>query len=52
MANKAMKTEHSGPKNSSSSGGYYGTRYDAKRESRKLRRRNGKRIIREAISHL
>jgi hypothetical protein len=48
MANKATKTEHSGAKNSTASAGYWGYRSDAKKESRKLRRNNGKAIIREA----
>ena len=34
MAGKATKTEHSGAKNSSASGGYWGYRSDAKKDSR------------------
>lgn len=39
MANKAMKTEHNGAKNG---GDYWGTRADAKRESNKRRRQDGR----------
>ena len=49
MAYKAIKTEHSGAKNSSAKGGYWGYRSDAKRDSKKLRRRNGKNEIRKAL---
>jgi hypothetical protein len=49
MAQKAIKTEHSGAKNSTASGGYWGYRSDAKRDSKKLRRRNGKDEIRKAL---
>ena len=44
MAYSAKKTEHSGAKNSTAKGGYWGYRSDAKRESKKLRRRIGKRL--------
>ena len=44
MAHKATKTEHGGAKNSTAKGGYWGYRSDAKRESKKLRRRNGKNL--------
>jgi hypothetical protein len=37
MANKAIRTEHSGAKHGS--GAYWGTKRDAKRESNKARRR-------------
>ena len=47
MAYKAIKTEHSGPKNSTRKGGYWGYRSDAKDECNKLRRRNGKDLCRE-----
>jgi len=46
MAYKAKNTEHSGPKNSSAKGGYWGYRKDAKRDSKKSRRANDKRICR------
>jgi hypothetical protein len=49
MACKAIKTEHSGAKNSSAKGGYWGYRSDAKRDSKKARRRNGKAAIRTAL---
>jgi len=49
MAGKATKTEHSGAKNSSASGGYWGYRSDAKKDSKKLRRRNGKAAIAKAL---
>jgi hypothetical protein len=49
MANKAIRTEHSGAKNSTAKGGYWGYRSDAKRESNKARRRNGKTAIRTAL---
>tara|TARA_Y100000310_G_scaffold345115_1_gene461891 strand:+ start:6632 stop:6856 length:225 start_codon:yes stop_codon:yes gene_type:complete len=45
MAGKATKTEHCGAKNSTASEGFRGLRADAKRESKKLRRANGKREV-------
>ena len=45
MANKAKRTEHGGHKGSGRKSGYHGKRADAKKESRKTRRRNGKRAI-------
>jgi len=49
MANKAKKTEHAGHKGSGRKGGYWGRRAEAKAESRKLRRANGKAVVREAL---
>jgi len=49
MAHKARKTEHAGHKGSGRKGGYHGYRAHAKADSKKLRRENGKRIIREAV---
>jgi len=49
MANKATKTEHCGAKNSTASAGYWGLRAEAKQACKKLRRANGKAIIRKAI---
>jgi len=43
MANKAIKTEHTGAKHSR--GGYAGCKRDAKHESNKLRRRQSQDII-------
>jgi len=40
MANQAKKTEHSGPKKGR--GAYWGRKKDAKRESSRTRRKNGK----------
>ena len=45
MANKAKATEHSGAKQGR--GAYHGHRKDAKAESKKLRRENGKKATRE-----
>ena len=41
-----IKTEHNGAKNG---GGYRGERAVAKRVSNKLRRANGKKLIRESV---
>jgi hypothetical protein len=40
MAFRARKTEHTGAKHGN--GAYWGTKYEAKRESSKIRRRNWK----------
>jgi hypothetical protein len=45
MAYKVVKTEHSGAKDSSAKGGFWGRRSEAKKGSKKLRRRNGKVVI-------
>jgi len=41
---RKVKTEHSGAKNG---GGYWGTREEAKKISKKLRRANAKNLIRK-----
>lgn len=46
MSSRMKKTEHSGAKNG---GGYWGPRSEAKKESKKLRRRNAKRIVRDSL---
>ena len=43
MAHKAQKTEHTGAKHGN--GAYWGAKRDAKRESNKLRRREGKQAV-------
>jgi hypothetical protein len=43
MANKVRKTEHAGPKRGR--GALWGTKYEAKLGSRKLRRRNARILI-------
>lgn len=52
MACKATKTEHTGHKGSGRKAGYWGRRADAKRESRKLRRANGKDAVRNALKEM
>lgn len=47
MANKAQNTEHSGAKNGGT--GYYGGRAEAKLESKKKRREDGKKIVRKLV---
>jgi len=47
MGYEAIKTEHSGPKRGS--GAYWGPKKDAKKESSKICRRNGKREVREVL---
>ena len=44
MGYEAKKTEHSGAKHGN--GAYWGPKKDAKKESNKIRRRNGKREVR------
>jgi hypothetical protein len=46
MAGKAIKTEHSGAKRGS--GGYWGPKQDAKRESNKRRRANDRVEVRSS----
>jgi hypothetical protein len=48
MANKVKKTEHSGPKRGR--GALWGTKIEAKSGSRKLRRRNAKKIVHESLT--
>jgi len=45
MAYKAVKTEHAGAKHGN--GACWGPKKDAKKESNKIRRRNGKRSIKQ-----
>ena len=47
MAYKAVKTEHSGAKHGN--GAYWGPKKDAKKESNKVRRRNGKRSVKQEL---
>jgi hypothetical protein len=47
MGYEAKKTEHCGPKRGN--GAYWGYRWDAKKESNRIRRENAKREIRAAI---
>lgn len=47
MGYEAKKTEHSGPKRGN--GAYWGYRWDAKKESNRIRRENAKREIRDAM---
>jgi hypothetical protein len=46
MGYEARKTEHAGPKKGH--GAYWGPKQDAKKESNKIRRRNGRGEIRDA----
>lgn len=46
MGFSARKTEHTGAKHGR--GAYWGTKYEAKRDSRKIRRRNWKLEIKNA----
>ena len=46
MGYEARKTEHSGPKRGN--GAYWGYKWEAKRESNRIRRENAKREIRAA----
>jgi hypothetical protein len=48
MGYEAKKTEHAGPKRGN--GAYWGYRWDAKKESNRIRRENWKREIRDAAS--
>ena len=47
MGYEAKKTEHSGPKHGN--GAYWGYKWEAKKESNRIRRENAKREIRAAI---
>jgi hypothetical protein len=48
MGYEAKKTEHSGAKHGN--GAYWGYRWDAKKESNRIRRENAKREIRGAVT--
>ena len=50
MGYEAKKTEHAGPKRGN--GAYWGNRWDAKKESNRIRRENAKREIRAASQDL
>jgi hypothetical protein len=47
MGYEARKTEHSGPKRGN--GAYWGYKWEAKKESNRIRRENAKREIRGAV---
>jgi hypothetical protein len=47
MGYEAKKTEHCGPKRSN--GTYWGYRWDAKKESNRIRRENAKREVRDEL---
>jgi hypothetical protein len=48
MGYEARKTEHSGPKRGS--GAYWGYKWEAQKESNRIRRENWKREIRNALA--
>ena len=48
MGYEAKKTEHSGPKRGN--GAYWGYKWEAKKESNRIRRENAKRDIRAGLS--
>lgn len=48
MGYEAKKTEHSGPKRGN--GAYWGYKWEAKKESNRIRRENWKREIRNALA--
>jgi hypothetical protein len=48
MAYKVKKTEHTGAKRGE--GGLWGTKFEAKSGSRKIRRQNARRLIREELA--
>lgn len=48
MGYEAKKTEHSGPKRGN--GAYWGYKWEAKKESNRIRRENAKREVRDAVS--
>jgi len=48
MGYEAKKTEHSGPKRGN--GAYWGYKWQAKKESNRIRRENGKREIRGELA--
>jgi hypothetical protein len=48
MAYKVKKTEHNGAKHGQ--GALWGTKYEAKSGSRKIRRRNARRVIHEELA--
>ena len=47
MGYEAKKTQHSGPKRGK--GAYWGSKWEAKKESNRIRRENGKREVRDAL---
>jgi hypothetical protein len=49
MGYEAKKTEHSGPKRGK--GAYWGYKWEAKKESNRIRRENSKREIRDATGN-
>ena len=49
MAYEVKKTEHSGPKKGK---GYWGRKADAKKQSDRIRRENGKSLIEKSVSEL
>ena len=49
MGYEARKTEHSGPKRGN--GAYWGYRWDAKKESNRIRRENWKREVRDGCAN-
>jgi hypothetical protein len=50
MGYEAKKTEHGGPKRGN--GAYWGCRWDAKKESNRIRRENAKRQVRETAMQI
>jgi hypothetical protein len=48
MGYEAKKTEHCGPKRGN--GAYWGYKWEAKKESNRVRRENGKHEIRNALA--
>ena len=48
MAHNARKTEHAGPKKGA--GAYYGHKAEAKHESSRKRRRDGRRVVDEQVA--
>jgi hypothetical protein len=48
MGYEAKRTEHCGPKRGN--GAYWGYRWDAKKESNRIRRENAKREIRDELA--
>lgn len=50
MYTTSIRTEHGGHKGSGRKSGFWGVRYEAKLCSRKARRLNGKKLIREELA--
>jgi hypothetical protein len=48
MAGRARKTEHAGAKRGR--GAYWGRKFEAKHESKRLRRENAKRAVRQGLA--